>query len=396
MPSSPGAAAETPHILVLPKWWPNARDPQLGDFIRKQVQAVARFTKVTVLLIEGDPELPTGVARADADDLIVIRSRYRTSQSRVKPLRKLVNLRRYWKAAMAGWQMVLRERGKPELVHVHILVRPAMVAHWIKRKHGIPYILSEQSSEYLDGSYRRKGPLFHALNRKLFRDARAITAVSGWLGDGLKDLGLCSRYEVVPNVIPGLDRPLPARGATGHFMVVADLVDRTKNVSGVIKALAIAAKAHEQLSLTVIGDGPDRGFLEELAKAEGVAQRVRFLGRLPNAQVLDHLAHASAVIINSNVETFSVVTGEALAQGKPVIATRCGGPQGFVTETNGILIDVGDTSALAAAMVRITEHAAHYDPTTIRASVNERFSPEAVGQAFIRIHQRSLPDPARA
>jgi len=234
------------------------------------------------------------------------------------------------------------------------------------------------------------------LNRKLFRDARAITAVSGWLGDGLKDLGLCSRYEVVPNVIPGLDRPLPARGATGHFMVVADLVDRTKNVSGVIKALAIAAKAHEQLSLTVIGDGPDRGFLEELAKAEGVAQRVRFLGRLPNAQVLDHLAHASAVIINSNVETFSVVTGEALAQGKPVIATRCGGPQGFVTETNGILIDVGDTSALAAAMVRITEHAAHYDPTTIRASVNERFSPEAVGQAFIRIHQRSLPDPARA
>ena len=47
-------------------------------------------------------------------------------------------------------------------------------------------------------------------------------------------------------------------------------------------------------------------------------------------------------------------------------------------------------------MVRITGSIATYDPTVIRASVNERFSPEAVGQAFIRIHQRSLPDPARA
>lgn len=396
MPSSPGAAAETPHVLVLPKWWPNARDPQLGDFIRKQVQATARFTRVTVLLIEGDPDHPTGVARADADDLIVIRSRYRPSQSPMKPLRKLVNLRRYWKAAMAGWQMVLQERGIPDLVHVHILVRPALVAHWIKRKHGIPYILSEQSSEYLDGTYRRKGPFFHALNRKLFGDANAITAVSGWLGDGLKDLGLCTEYAIVPNVIPGLDRPLPSRGPAGHFMVVADLVDRTKNVSGVIRALAMAARHHDQLRLSVIGDGPDRGFLEELASTEGVAQRVRFLGRLPNTEVLDHMATASAVIINSNVETFSVVTGEALAQGKPVIATRCGGPQGFVSDTNGILIEVGDTSALAAAMVRITENIANYDPEMIRASVNERFSPEAVGQAFKRIHQRSLPAPASA
>ncbi|MBL7946433.1 MAG: glycosyltransferase [Flavobacteriales bacterium] len=396
MPSSPSAAAETPHVLVLPKWWPNARDPQLGDFIRKQVQATARFTRITIMLIKGDPEHPPGVARADADDLIVIRSRYRTSQSPVKPLRKLVNLLRYWKAAMAGWRMVLQERGKPDLVHVHILVRPALVAHWIKRKYGIPYILSEQSSEYLDGTYRRKGPLFHALNRRLFSDADAVTAVSGWLGDGLKDLGLCTEYGIVPNVIPGLDRPLPSRGPAGHFMVVADLVDRTKNVSGVIRALAMAARGHDKLRLTVIGDGPDRGYLEELATTEGVAQRVKFLGRLPNAQVLDHMAHASAVIINSNVETFSVVTGEALAQGKPVIATRCGGPQGFVTDTNGFLIDVGDTKALAAAMVHLADKSAMYDPTMIRASVNERFSPEAVGRAFKRIHQRSLPPPASA
>ena len=90
------------------------------------------------------------------------------------------------------------------------------------------------------------------------------------------------------------------------------------------------------------------------------------------------------------METFSVVTGEALAQGKPVIATRCGGPQGFVKPENGLLIPVGDTTALAKAMRTIMDHPKMYDPVRIRASVHASFSPEAVGQAFIRIHQRIL------
>lgn len=391
MSSSSGAVqAGLPHILVIPKWWPNVRDPQLGDFLRKQVQAFAMFTPTTVLWIEGDPGTKPGAELVETDGLMLVHSRYVASRSPVKPWRKLVNLRRYWLAAMAGWRLVLAERGKPDLVHVHILVRPALVARWIKWRHGVPYILSEQSSEYLNGTYQSKGPLFHALNRVLFKGAAAITAVSAWLGDELVSLGLCQRYDVVPNVIPGLDRPLPPRGPVGHFMVVADLIERTKNVSGVIKALALGLRRGADLRLTIIGDGPDRHLLEELVRHEGVGDQVTFLGRLPNTGVLDHLAHAGSVIINSNVETFSVVTGEALAQGKPVIATRCGGPQGFVTPENGILIDVGDTEALTEAMLTVTRNAGSYEPVAIRATVNERFSPQAVGQAFLKIHQRSL------
>ncbi len=173
-------------------------------------------------------------------------------------------------------------------------------------------------------------------------------------------------------------------------MVVADLVDRTKNVSGVIRALAQVVANGVNARLTIIGDGPDRAMLTGLAEELDLADRITFLGRLPNTGVIDHMAHTWAVVINSRVETFSVVTGEALAQGKPVIATRCGGPQGFVTEENGILIPVGDTDALAAAMYTLMEQATKYDPERIRASVNARSSPEAVGQAFLRIHRRSL------
>lgn len=389
---APASGTGGPHILVIPKWWPNDRDPQLGDFIRKQVQAVALHTNVTVLLIEGVNSGHLGSTRADADGLVIIRSRYSQNNTLPKPLRKLVNLHRYWKAAMSGWRMVLHERGLPDLTHVHILVRPALVARWIKRKHGIPYILSEQSSEYLDGTYARKGPIFHALNRRLFGEAATVTAVSAWLGDGLRRLGLCARYEVVPNVVPGLDRPLPHNGEPGHFMVIADLVDRTKNVSGVIHALALAREEEPGMHLTIIGDGPDRNMLQELVFQRGLEGTVVFLGRLPNSGVLERIAHAGAVIINSNVETFSVVTGEALAQGKPVIATRCGGPQGFVSPENGVLIEVGDTAALATAMLHLKRQAANYDPVVIRRSVSDRFSPEAVGRAFVSVYERTSQD----
>lgn len=392
MRSSPDATpAATPHVLVIPKWWPNSKDPQLGDFIRKQIQAVSSACKVTVLLVEPtDEQQFTALEHLEADGLKVVRTRYRACTGLPGPWRRSVNFVRYWRAGMAGWKALRSTRGIPDLVHVHILVRPALLAYWLKRIYRVPYIISEQSSEYLDGSYLRKGRLFHWINERLFRSAASVSAVSGWLGDGLVRHGLCERYEVVPNVIPGLDRPLPAPGLPGDLLVVADLVDRTKNVSGVIKALAVARRSAPELRLNVIGDGPDRGALEDLAHKEGVSDRVVFLGRLPNTEVLDHMATCGAVVINSNVETFSVVTGEALAMGKPVVATRCGGPQGFVTPTNGILINVGDHDALVAAMLTLTHTADRYDPDEIRASVRDRFSPAVIAQKFMALYQRSL------
>ena len=87
---------------------------------------------------------------------------------------------------------------------------------------------------------------------------------------------------------------------------------------------------------------------------------------------------------------FSVVTGEALALGKPVIATRCGGPSAFITPENGVLIEPRDDQALASAMIARTKEEFRYDPATVRRSIDERFSPRAVGERFMTIYQRVL------
>ena len=382
------------HVLFIPKWYPGRQDPQLGDFLRKQAEAASRFVKMTVLVIEAveDNDLEETVEKTN--DLWEIRVPYRHNRNPIGAVRKLINLRRYLRAANRGQQRIWQERGKPDLTHAYIMTRPALVAWLFKRKFHIPYIIGEQSSEYLDGTIEKKSSPYMAASHFLFRRAKGVTAVSKFLGDQLVKLGFTKNYSVAPNVIPGLDRPLPPRVNPGQFLMVADLVDKTKNISGVLNALHIAQKTEPGLRLNVIGDGPDRDTLQKLAASKGLSRSVAFLGRLPNTGVLDHMANVSAVIINSRVETFSVVTGEALAQGKPVIATRCGGPMAFVAADNGLLIDVDDDYALAQAMIQIANNADRYDPATIRAGLSERYGQRVVGEILATIYKKALDDNA--
>jgi glycosyltransferase involved in cell wall biosynthesis len=364
----------------------------LGDFSRKQALAVAGLTKCSVLAVQALDSL-ANVHREEVSEehgLYELRCHYRASSSPVIPWRKLVNLMRYWRASQRGWRRIVRERGKPGSVQAYIMVRPALMAAWWKLWHGVPFVIGEQSSEYLSGAYAGSNAFRKAAHHFLFRRAAAVTAVSEHLAKALIVHGLCREAEVIPNVVPGTERPLPPPGPEGSFLVVADLVDRTKNVSGVLRALHAARAKDPSLKLNVIGDGEDRAALQALAKELGLNGSVTFLGRMGQAEVMDHMARTGAAIVNSNVETFSVVTGEALALGRPVIATRCGGPQAFITPVNGVLIDTGDDAALSAAMLDLSAHAGRYDPARIRATVSDRFSPNAVGSAFLRVHQRLL------
>ena len=172
--------------------------------------------------------------------------------------------------------------------------------------------------------------------------------------------------------------------------MVADLVDRIKNVGGVLRALRLARNQGHDFNLEVIGDGPDRTMLERMADVLELAGKVTWRGQLPNSAVLEHIARAGTVIINSPVETFSVVTGEALALGRPVIATRCGGPEAFITSGNGLLIAVGDDRALADAMITLSGEHGNYAPERVKATVGGTFSKEAVAARLDAVYKQAV------
>jgi glycosyltransferase involved in cell wall biosynthesis len=77
-----------------------------------------------------------------------------------------------------------------------------------------------------------------------------------------------------------------------------------------------------------------------------------------------------------------------MACGKPVISTRCGGPEFIVNEENGVLVDVADAKALAGAMADFIQDRVAFDPQTVRASVVDRFSPEAFVRNITAVYER--------
>lgn len=110
----------------------------------------------------------------------------------------------------------------------------------------------------------------------------------------------------------------------------------------------------------------------------GLSEQVTFLGRIPHEDIPGLLQRVHAVVSASRTETFGVTLIEALACGKPVVATRSGGPEHFVNETNGLLVPVGDVEALTAALREMVDHYDRYDAASIRAECVERFSEAAI------------------
>jgi glycosyltransferase involved in cell wall biosynthesis len=197
---------------------------------------------------------------------------------------------------------------------------------------------------------------------------------------------------VVPNVLPLKEVEVAAPGSPYHMIVVADLVDRVKNITGVLEAMALLREEIPHLRLTVVGGGPDERKLRQLCSGFNLNDRVMFLGKLSATEAMERMAASGFMVVNSRSETFSVVTGEALMLGKPVIATRCGGPEAFINEHNGALIPVENTPALADAIKRMVAQHGSYAPERIRAGVNERYSAHAIGKQFYTIYQRALTD----
>jgi glycogen(starch) synthase len=109
--------------------------------------------------------------------------------------------------------------------------------------------------------------------------------------------------------------------------VVAKLT-RFKNVDVIIRAVGeLVKRGHSQVCLNVVGVGDALSDLQQTAMSEGIADRVRFHGRLPDQTIVTLLQQSRVFCLASSDEPFGLVVVEALACGTPVVAMDSGGPR---------------------------------------------------------------------
>ena len=166
------------------------------------------------------------------------------------------------------------------------------------------------------------------------------------------------RVSVIPNPAP-VPPPMPPRdevrrelGMDGPTLGFAGRLMAAKALGVALAAVA----AVPEVSLVVVGDGPDRGRLESEAASLGLDTRVRFAGPKSRDEVLRTLYAADAAVLSSRWENFPHLVVEALAVGTPVVATAVGGvPEVVHDGENGLLVPAGDPGALAAAIRRLLD-----------------------------------------
>ena len=130
--------------------------------------------------------------------------------------------------------------------------------------------------------------------------------------------------------------------------------------------------------------------LRRLAANLAIAQAVTFHGALDNAAVLALMRRSDAFALASRSETFGVVFIEALSQGLPVAATRCGGPEGIVNENNGLLAPPDDPAALAAALLQLYANGRRYNAAALRADCLAQYGEAAVTGRLKNIYRAVL------
>jgi glycosyltransferase involved in cell wall biosynthesis len=178
----------------------------------------------------------------------------------------------------------------------------------------------------------------------------------------------------------------PPSTVVRNLVFVGLLVER-KGILDLLRALATPGTMPADATLTVIGDGPQRVAAEEMAKGSGLAGRVTFLGF--RTDVPELLRHGDALVLPSTMEQQPLVVAEAMAAGKPIVATETGGVADMmgVEGAQRYLAAPGDVEALAAQL-----RAVFADPDPARtgrlfaAHARTQFSSEACARRHMALY----------
>src|SRR5690606_32449284 len=163
-------------------------------------------------------------------------------------------------------------------------------------------------------------------------------------------------------------------------------LEKKKRVDLLISSFAKAFKDNKKVRLKIGGDGSLMSELKILAKELGVESQVVFLGKLSRQRVKEEMALSNAFVLSSEYETFGVVLVEALALGKPVIATKCGGPESIVTPEVGYLISKNSEKEMTDALLKLYQNWNKFNSLQIRQYCLENFSEKAVIGELTKIY----------
>ncbi len=378
-------------VLVVSEFYPRADDPVLGVWAHRQALAARDAGAQVRVAVLYRPIPPRSQMNWDAARRALTQPRHAVLDGLdvdyvpfVSPPRG----RTYgtWGAwAAPTLHLYLRATAqRHDLVHAHNAV-PAGEA--VRRSGVSRFVVSVHGGDVFHTAPRHDAG--ERAVRRTLAHARLVLANSAGIAERCERLG-AARTTVLHL---GTDLPeLVARDS--HTLVsVAHLVARKRHAD-VLRAMWLLRERVPELHYVIVGDGPERGPLETLARELELDRRVEFTGQLEPAAALERARRCAVFVLPSIDEAFGVAYIEAMAGGLPAIGCRGEpGPQEIAATGDGLqLVAPGDIEALATeieTLIREPRYLADLGERA-RATVGKHFTWEACGRATVAAYEQAL------
>lgn len=311
--------------------------------------------------------------------------RYPKSNEKLPGWVSFIKMKRYKKYHDLGLSILKKKGFNPNLVHCNVMNPAGIIAKYWRRKHKLPYVITEHWTGYLqtDGRYQSSAILKLSLP-KIAKRSELILPVSEDLKNALSTNNLGKKFKVLRNVV-NTDRFFPKEKSKDRFLVVADLEDQQKNVSGILEAFKAFNINYPEIKLSIAGGGPDEVYIKQKAKELALDKVVTFHGRIPAESLNEILAQSFASILFSNYENLPCVIVESFSAGIPFIATNVGGIAEIINKERGIIINKGNQKELAEAFELMLKN--DFDRGKLRDYALNNFSYKEIGQQLDKIYR---------
>ncbi len=385
-------------ILILTTNYPSENVPVSGNFVEHQTKALKKSghdVKVLQLvpLFSNKKLIPNSFKKTENIDGIQV---YRLW---------IISLSLFF-FPLQSWLLKRRIKKKfqtldfdVDLIHAHFVVRAGIAASAIKEKFGIPYVITEHAS-FINRVLRLD---FNNVKAAFF-NANAVISVSNYLKGIIQKILPTLPIKVIPNLVhisPFNQSDVLDSQTTFRLVNISSMNKFEQDVKGLdilFSALkkTILEDPNTTYHLTVIGSGLAFDDFKNLVDQLELAEYISFLGVLPYDEVMNQIKQHHTLIIASRKETFAVVGIEALSMGRPVIATKCGGPEEYITKEVGILIEPENPDQLCQAIQQIRNSYDTYSPDVLKTYVKERFSSEVIAKQIEEVYKKVLSDQSSA
>ena len=384
-------------ILWLCSWYPNKIKPYDGDFIQRHAQAVSLLNQVQVFHLVKDnnnrfdkPVTTETTIKGNLTETIIYYRSRKTGIRIVDRVLSEIKFRSLYKVAIKKY--IESEPGM-KLVHLHVALKAGVLALWIKKKFGIPFIISEHWTGYLPEARAilgYKSKFVSILRKKIFSEAIFITFVSQYLADAVKQNFQYPHHRIIHNVVnTQIFYPQPKSGEGKAKFIHISTMTYQKNVEQILLALSHLKKQSTDFIIDMFV--PDGDLLHKLVLKHKLEGYVIIHPEVPQVILAETMRQADALILYSHYETFGCVVIEANASGIPAIVSDLPVFREYSLEfKTALFVPPNDPLVLADTLMDFINNKDLFIAEEISRTTADKFSFPIIGRQFDNLYHLVL------